>query len=302
MISASKLGIGKAQVANMGRKLTAFLLALPSLLWWALFLVAPVSLVLIYAFFSRGTYGGVVPDFTLGNLFRAFDGLYLKVFIDSVRIATETTIISLLIGYPTAYAIVRLPRQWQMPMLFLVVLPFWSNYLLRTYAWILLLNRAGVINSLLMSTGLSKTPIDMLYTEGAVIIGLVYNFLPFVVLSAYAAIQRLNFELLEASEDLGAPAWRTFLFVTLPLTMPGIVVGGVFVFVLSIGNFVTAELLGGRKVTMIGNLVQNQFAVARDWPFGSALALILMTIMIGLLAAQSWIQLRRRKIEEPQYA
>lgn len=302
MISASKLGIGKAQVANMGRKLTAFLLALPSLLWWALFLVAPVSLVLIYAFFSRGTYGGVVPDFTLGNLFRAFDGLYLKVFIDSVRIATETTIISLLIGYPTAYAIVRLPRQWQMPMLFLVVLPFWSNYLLRTYAWILLLNRAGVINSLLMSTGLSETPIDMLYTEGAVIIGLVYNFLPFVVLSAYAAIQRLNFELLEASEDLGAPAWRTFLFVTLPLTMPGIVVGGVFVFVLSIGNFVTAELLGGRKVTMIGNLVQNQFAVARDWPFGSALALILMTIMIGLLAAQSWIQLRRRKIEEPQYA
>lgn len=286
----------------MGRKLTAFLLALPSLLWWALFLVAPVSLVLIYAFFSRGTYGGVVPDFTLGNLFRAFDGLYLKVFIDSVRIATETTIISLLIGYPTAYAIVRLPRQWQMPMLFLVVLPFWSNYLLRTYAWILLLNRAGVINSLLMSTGLSETPIDMLYTEGAVIIGLVYNFLPFVVLSAYAAIQRLNFELLEASEDLGAPAWRTFLFVTLPLTMPGIVVGGVFVFVLSIGNFVTAELLGGRKVTMIGNLVQNQFAVARDWPFGSALALILMTIMIGLLAAQSWIQLRRRKIEEPQYA
>ncbi|MGX5844933.1 ABC transporter permease [Mesorhizobium sp. ArgA1] len=294
--------IGKAQVTNMGRKLTAFLLALPTLVWWAIFLVAPLLLVLVYAFFSRGTYGGVVPNFTFDNLLRVFDGLYLRIFIDSVRIATIASIVSLVIGYTAAYAIARLPSKWQMPMLFLVMLPFWSNYLLRTYAWILLLNRAGVINSLLVSSGVTHSPIDMLYTEGAVIIGLVYNFLPFVVLSTYSSIQRLNFELLEASEDLGAPAWRTFLYVTVPLTMPGIVVGGVFAFVLSIGNFVTADLLGGRKVTMIGNLVQNQFAVARDWPFGAALGLVLLTIMVGLLAAQSWIQLRGRKLEEQLHA
>ncbi|MBX5210529.1 ABC transporter permease [Rhizobium sp. NZLR11] len=286
----------------MGRKLTAFVLALPTLLWWAMFLVAPLLLVLVYAFFTRGTYGGVVPGFTFDNLIRVFDGLYLRIFLDTVRISAITAIVSLVIGYTAAYAIVRLPSRWQMPMLFLIMLPFWSNYLLRTYAWILLLNRAGVVNSVLMSTGVINSPLDMLYTEGAVIVGLVYNFLPFVVLSTYSAIQRLNFELLEASEDLGAPAWRTFVYVTLPLTMPGIAVGGVFAFVLSVGNFVTAELLGGRKVTMIGNLVQNQFAVARDWPFGAALGLVLLTIMVGLLAAQSWIQLRGRKLEDPLHA
>lgn len=281
----------------MNRRSGTFLLALPGLVWWGLFLVTPVGMVLAYAFFQRGTYGGVVPDFTLDNLARVFDPLYFRIFLASARIATESAVIALLIGYPAAFAISRAPKSWQTPLLFLVILPFWSNYLIRTYAWIVLLSRTGVINNALMATGVIDQPLDMLYSEPAVIVGLVYNYLPFVVLTVYASIQRLNFELMEASEDLGASGWTTFRRVVLPLTLPGIAAGGVFVFVLSIGNFVTPDLLGGKRVVMIGNLVQNQFTAARDWPFGSALSLTLLTIMVGLLALQSWTQSRLRNIE-----
>ncbi|WP_413875613.1 ABC transporter permease [Albidovulum sp.] len=281
----------------MNRRLGTFILALPGLVWWGLFLVTPVAMILAYAFFQRGTYGGVVPDFTFDNLARVFDPLYFRIFIDSARIATESAVIALLIGYPAAFAIARTSKAWQIPLLFLVILPFWSNYLIRTYAWIVLLSRTGVINNALMATGVIDQPLDMLYSEPAVIVGLVYNYLPFVVLTVYASIQRLNFELMEASEDLGAGGWTTFRRVILPLTLPGVAAGGVFVFVLSIGNFVTPDLLGGKRVVMIGNLVQNQFTAARDWPFGSALSLTLLTIMVGLLALQSWTQSRLRNIE-----
>lgn len=281
----------------MNRKLGTFLLALPGLAWWALFLITPVVLILTYAFFHRGAYGGIVPAFTFDNLARVFDGLYAKIFLDTVLIATKASLIALLIGYPAAFAISRAPRKWQMTLLFLVILPFWSNYLIRTYAWIVLLNRTGLINNTLISFGIISEPLDMLYSEPAVIVGLVYNYLPFVVLTVYASIQRLNDELIEASFDLGASGWTTFRRVIFPLTLPGIAAGGVFVFVLSIGNFVTPDLLGGRRVTMIGNLIQNQFTSARDWPFGSALALVLLTIMVGLLIMQSRLQSRMRKLE-----
>jgi spermidine/putrescine transport system permease protein len=282
---------------NARRRLETLALVSPGLFWLFLFLVVPVGLILTYAFLSRGTYGGIVYDFTFDNIRSAFDGIYAQIFLVSARIAAETTIISLVIGYPAAYAISRTSGRTQIILLFLVIVPFWSNYLIRTYAWIVLLNRQGVINQVLISLGAIDAPLDILYSEFAVIIGLVYSYLPFVILSIFASLQRLNHELVEASTDLGASPLKTFRSVILPLTMPGVAAGGVFVFVLSIGNFITPDLLGGGHITMVGNLIYDQYMSARDWPFGSALAFALLIVMVGLLIIQALIQQRVSRTE-----
>jgi spermidine/putrescine transport system permease protein len=271
----------------MGVRLRTFLLIMPGVGWLTLFMIIPCLIIFFYSFFERGTYGGIVYNFTFENFQRAVEPVYFKVFLDSARIAGLTTIIALLLAYPAAYAISLAPRQRQNRYLFLVMLPFWSNYLIRTYAWIVLLNREGIINKGLGSIGLIDEPLPILYNEFAIVTGLVYNYLPFVILAIYASIQRLNPEIREASEDLGAPAWRTFCRVTLPLTLPGVAAGAVFVFVLSIGNFITPNLLGGGRLLMVGNLIYDQFLSARDWPFGAALSLALIMIMMGLLFAQA---------------
>lgn len=263
------------------------LLALPALLWLGLFMLVPCLLIFTYAFFERGTWGGIVYSLTPDNFRRVFDPLYAGVFLTSARIAATATVIAILIAYPAAYAISRAPRRRQPILLFLAVLPFWSNYLIRTYAWIVLLNREGLFNSLISQAGYQGEPLSMLYTEGAVIVGLVYNYLPFVILAIYSSLSRLDPEMAEASRDLGAGPIRTFLRVTLPMTVPGVAAGGVFVFVLSIGNFVTPALLGGGRFQMIGNLVYDQFLTANDWPFGAALGMILILVMILLLTLQA---------------
>ena len=263
------------------------LLAAPAVAWLTAFMVVPCVLVLSYAFFERGAWGGVDYVFTFENFQRAFDPLYARIFLTSARIAGTATIIAILIAYPAAYAISRAPRMSQPALLFFAVLPFWSNYLIRTYAWIVLLNREGLINNLLRWLGYTGEPLSMLYTESAVITGLVYNYLPFVILAIYSTLSRLNPELMEASRDLGAGPVRTFWRVTLPLTMPGVAAGGVFIFVLSIGNFVTPALLGGGRFQMIGNLVYDQFLTANDWPFGAALGMLLIATMILLLFLQA---------------
>jgi spermidine/putrescine transport system permease protein len=260
----------------------------PGLLWLVAFLVVPCLLILIAAFYERGTYGGVdwnAP--TADNLRRAAEPLYLSIFINSAAIAAIATIIALVIGYPAAYAIVRAPARFQTVLLFFAVLPFWSNYLIRTYAWIVLLNPAGQINTFLRSVGLADSPLPLLYNEFAVVLGLVYNYVPFVILSIYSSLLRLDPSFAEASRDLGAGAARTFFRITLPLTMPGVTAGAVFVFVLSIGNFITPDLLGGGKFQMIGNLIYDQFLTSRDWPFGSALSGMLIVIMLCLLLGQA---------------
>jgi spermidine/putrescine transport system permease protein len=179
-------------------------------------------------------------------------------------------------------------------MLFLAILPFWTNYLIRSYAWIVLLNPAGLINNLLIGLGLRSEPMTLLYTKPAVVLGLVYSYTPFVILAIYSALQRLNPSYAEASRDLGAGAFQTFLRITLPLTAPGVAAGAVFVFVLSIGNFVTPDLLGGGKFQMVGNLIYDQFLSARDWPFGAALSALLIGLMMLLLFAQAIASLRAR--------
>lgn len=271
----------------MSARLSAWLLMLPGIGWLTVFMVVPTLLVFVYSFFERGTYGGIDYVLTLENFARATEPVYRQIFLDSARIAAEATLVALVLAYPAAYAIALAPRARQTRLLLLVMLPFWSNYLIRTYAWIVLLNREGLLNRGLGGLGLVQEPLPLLYNEFAIVTGLVYNYLPFVILAIYASLQRLDPALREASEDLGAPAWRTFLRITLPLTLPGVAAGAVFVFVLSIGNFITPDLLGGGRVQMVGNLIYDQFLSARDWPFGSALSLVLILIMTLLLLAQA---------------
>lgn len=259
----------------------------PGLGYLALLLVLPCLIIFAYSLFERGTYGGIEYTLTGENYARAASSLFARIFLDSVRIALTATVVALLVGYPAAYAIAAQPRHRQMALLVLAMLPFWSNYLIRTYAWIVLLNNEGLINRSLEGMGLIDQPLPLLYNEFAIVLGLVYNYVPFVILALYSSISRLGPELREASFDLGGSSWTTFRRVTLPLTVPGIAAGAVFVFVLSIGNFVTPDLLGGGQRPMLGNLIYSQYLSARDWPMGSALGFILVVIMLLLLFAQA---------------
>jgi spermidine/putrescine transport system permease protein len=270
-----------------GSQLRRYVLMGPGLTWLAVFMVVPCALVFTYSFFERGVYGGIDYLFTFENYLRAIDPLYLKIFLQSVKIAALTTVLALLLGYPAAYFIAHAPRRRQNLYLIVAILPFWSNYLIRTYAWIVLLNREGLINRVLETMGLIEEPLPLLYNEFSIVVGLLYAYLPFMILTLYASIARLGPELAEASTDLGGNAVKTFLGVTLPLTLPGIGAGCVFVFVLSIGNFITPDLLGGGRFIMIGNLIYDQFLSARDWPFGASLAFILIGIMMALLFLQA---------------
>ena len=271
----------------------------PAILWLFALMVVPCALILVLAFFRRGIYGGIEYTWTLENLRLVFDPLYFNIFLKSASVAGLSAGIACVLGYAAAYAIATMPRRNQ-PLLFFAVLPFWSNYLVRTYAWIVLLNREGLIVNLARWVGYQGELPSMLYTEEAVVIGLVYNYLPFVILSCYAPLLRLNPEITEASRDLGASAWTTFRRITLPMTVPGIATGFVFVFVLSIGNFVTPALLGGGQFQMIGNLVYAQFLTANDWPFGAALSMVLIAVMLGLLMAQAVVAERASGVEKGQ--
>ncbi|CAN5172728.1 ABC transporter permease [soil metagenome] len=272
----------------MSRRLTAWLLMLPGLSWLTLLMIVPCAIILVTAFYERGIYGGVDWSVaSLGNFARAGEWLYLSIFLDSARIAGIATLLALLIGYPAAFAITRARAEWQTVLVFLAILPFWTNYLIRTYAWIVLLNPAGLINTALLKLAVIAAPLPLLYNEFAVVLGLVYNYVPFVILAVFSALQRLDPSYAEASRDLGAGAWVTFFRITLPLTISGVAAGAVFVFVLSIGNFITPDLLGGGKFQMAGNLIYDQFLTARDWPFGSALAAVLIAIMLLLLLIQA---------------
>lgn len=260
----------------------------PALAWLTALMVIPCALILVLAFFRRGIYGGIEYTFTWENLALVADPLYAGILVKSAWIAGLAATLACIIGYAAAYAIAAMPRRHQPLLLFFAVLPFWSNYLVRTYAWIVLLNREGLIAGIAAWMGYDGELPKMLYTETAVVIGLLYNYLPFVILACYAPLSRMNPEVAEASRDLGGSAWITFRRVTLPMTVPGIAVGFVFVFVLSIGNFVTPALLGGGQFQMIGNTIYAQFLTANDWPFGAALSMVLIAIMMGLLTLQTF--------------
>ena len=198
-------------------------------------------------------------------------------------VAIVTTLATILMGYPLAYTIAQLPKKWQQPGLILVMIPFWINFLIRSYAWVIILRSQGVVNTLLLNLGLIDQPLQMLYNDMAVMLGMVYALLPFMVLPIYVSIEQLDTRLLEAASDLGAKPLTAFRKVTLPLTMPGIAAGTILVFISSLGMFVVPDVMGGAKSALIGNLIQNQFLSARDWPFGSALSIVLAVLSLVLI-------------------
>jgi spermidine/putrescine transport system permease protein len=279
------------------RRMRAQLLSLlgPSLIWLLIFFIGPLLVVVLYSFARRGAYGGVEYIFGLWNYLQSFNSLYLLIYWRSIWIAALTTLLCLFISYPVAYFIaLKADKKWKSALLVLAVVPFWTSFLVRTYAWILILRTEGLLNNFLLSIHLINAPLKLLYSDWAVLIGLVYGELPFMILPLYASIEKLDTRLLEAAMDLGANRLATFLKVTVPLTKVGIITGIILVFIPSLGAFVTPDLLGGAKSIMIGNLIQNQF-VQRNQPFGAALSLLLTILVLALL----WIGLRAGiKIEE----
>jgi spermidine/putrescine transport system permease protein len=263
-------------------KAAKFLLA-PSLFWLALFIVAPLVIVVVVSFATRGAYGKTIYDFTWNNYSRALSILYLPAYWRTLWVALLTTGLCAIISFPVAYYIaLRAPERWKRILLVLTVIPFWTSFLIRTYAWMLLLRSEGVINSGLMHSGLINEPLKLLYNDFAILVGQVYGELPFMILPIYVALERLDIKLLEAAQDLGANRFWTFVKITLPLSRPGLLAGIVLVFIPSLGAFITPDLLGGAKSIMIGNLIQNQFAQLNQ-PFGSALSLLLTIAVLLLL-------------------
>jgi spermidine/putrescine transport system permease protein len=261
------------------RRLPGWFLALPAGVWLLLFFAVPILILGAYSLMPRGVYGGVERGFTLEHYRRFFDPLYLSILGRTVAVALVCTVLCLLLGYPVAYAIARAGR-WKNLLLFLVVLPFWTSVLVRTFAMIFLLRDTGLINTMLLGAGFIEQPLTLLYTPGAVMAGLVYTFLPFMILPLYASLEKHDRTLLEAAAVLGARPMRGFFRVTLPLSMPGVVAGSLLVFIPALGSFLPSDLLGGAREVLIGNLVQNQFTAARNWPFGSAASHV---VMIGVL-------------------
>ncbi|RME87754.1 MAG: ABC transporter permease [Anaerolineae bacterium] len=261
--------------------LRPWLLLLPAALWLFVFFIAPLFIVLAYSFLERGTYGGVIWQFTLENLRRTFDPLYFSTFLRSLYIAIVTTFFCLVLGYPLAYYIATRPPRQRGTLVLALMIPFWTNFLIRTYAWLTLLRtHTGLINVTLINLGIIQKPLPLFGNDFAIILGLVYGWLPDMVLPIYAALDRLDISLVEAAQDLYASGSKVFWRVIWPLSLPGVVAGSMLVFIPSLGAFVTPAILGGGKSLMIGNIISNQFLAAHDWPFGSALSTVMMAVML----------------------
>ncbi|MBI1258445.1 MAG: ABC transporter permease subunit [Chloroflexi bacterium] len=260
-------------------------LAIPAVLWLLFFFLFPLVIVLLVSFMTRGPNGTIVLPLTLEHYQRIFGPIYFPVFLSSIWTALLTTIICLLAGYPLAFFIsTRKSKRAQNFALFLVILPFWTNFLVRTYAWRMLLGTEGTINETLMNLHIITQPLQLLNTRFAVLVGLVYGELPFMILPIYTSVERFDFRLVEAAHDLGGNDWKAFWRVVFPLTLPGVLAGCILVFIPSIGAFITPDLLGGTQGLMIGNLINQQFHGTGNWPLGSAASVVMMgLVMIGLL-------------------
>jgi len=254
-----------------------------TLVWLGLFVLVPHLLVLLTSVMSPDPQHLAVWPLTLNSWERLFEPVYAEVFWRSLWLSALTTLICLGLGYPFAYLLAKLPTVWRGVLLFLMIVPFWTNSLIRTYAIKLILGNKGIVNSTLMSMGLIDEPLQLLYTPFAVVFGLVYVLLPFMVLPLVSSFDKLDGTLLEAAQDLGASFWARFRLIIVPLTMPGIIAGSLMVFLPAMGMFYVADLLGGAKNLLLGNIIKNQFLVVRDWPFGAAFSVALIVLMAGLL-------------------
>jgi len=267
-----------------GTRRQAILLLLPCVLALVVLFVLPQFLMFEASLGRRSAYGGVIHEWAAGNYARALQPLYLRILARSIGLAFATTVLCLLAAYPVAYWLgLKVSPRWRNALLVLVILPFWTSFLVRMYAWIFILRSEGLVN--LFLGGLGLPPLNLLYNDIAVMIGQVYGELPFMILPLFASIEKLDRSLLEAAHDLGASPARTLLRVTIPLTAPGIAAGSILVFIPSLGAYLAPDLLGGARTVYIGNLIQSQFAVARDMPFGSALSFVLSLLVLALLFA-----------------
>jgi spermidine/putrescine transport system permease protein len=269
----------------MRRKLRETLLTAPSMLWLVGLFLVPTLLVFVLAFRPADPFGGIGAGWTMENLRALGRSYYLAIAFRTLWVSLLTTAVSILLALPAGYAVARASERRRRILLMLIIVPFWTSFLIRTYAWMFLLRTEGLVNRALMGTGIVGQPIELLYNNFAVLIGLVYGELPFMILPLFASLEKLDLSLLEASQDLGAGRAATFRRVTVPLTMPGIVAGVILVFVPSLGQFIVSDLLGGAKTILAGNLIQNQFAVARNKPFGAAVAFELTAAVLALLFA-----------------
>jgi spermidine/putrescine transport system permease protein len=272
------------------------LLIVPGVLWLVALFLAPLAIIGLFSFGSVDPTGAISFDRPgLGNYERALNPDYLTAFGRSIYYSLATTVLSLIIGYPVAYWISRYGGRRKILLLVLVMLPFWTSYLIRTYAWLIILRDDGVVNGLLMQTGLLDSPVEFIGADISVILGMTYGFLPFTILPLFVSIDRLDFNLVQAARDLYASGRGAFLNVTLPLTMPGIVAASLLTFIPALGDFVTPDMLGGAHTVTIAKIVQIIFTTGRDWPYGAALGFILMAITIAgtLIALRS---LRREVI------
>jgi spermidine/putrescine transport system permease protein len=279
--------------ARRARSRAALLLLAPVTVLLGVFFLVPLGIMVVYSFLEPGLYGGVVWSFypyNYGRVFgwplgggEEFEPLYLGIFLGSLRYALLTVLVSLALCYPVAFWVSRMRGTIKNLLLFLVTLPFFANLLVRIYAWLLLLRPTGTVNTALISLGAIERPLDLIFTDFAVVVGLVYVLVPFMFLPTYASVERLDWSLVQASADLGATPVQTFRRVILPLTAPGIVGGSILVFIPALGNFIVPAFLGGSKVQMTGNVIERQFLQARNWPFGSALAMLVMASVLALV-------------------
>lgn len=273
-----------------GRKrLASHLLLMPAAGWLIVLLVVPALSLVALSFAKNGAYGEVVWSLGLQNYARAFQPKYVPVLARTVGFAGATTLLCLVLGYPLAYFLSFRAGKWRNAMIIGLMVPFWTSALVAFYSWMIILGKEGLLNSALMRFGFISAPLGILYTPFSVLLGLVYFYLPFTVLPLYGSLEKVPRSLIEAGYDLGADRWTAFRKITFPLSLPGVVAGALLTFVPCLGDFLTAELLGGPRYYLLGNLISNQFLMAQDWPFGAALtSLLLVGLVGGLWAYRAW--------------
>lgn len=260
-------------------------LSIPMMIFTVLFVALPLCYILALSFLRRDVLWGVTNELTLDNYKKLLDPVYMTTFATSLKVGFSTTFLTMAVGYPFGYLMGRLMPKRRRLVMMLVVVPSWTNALVRIYGWMILMRSNGVFNSVLQGLGIIDAPLKMLYTYGAVLVGMVYSLLPFMILPVYASVEKMDWSLVEAARDLGASRFTAFWTITFKLTLPGLLSGFVLVFVPSIGLFFISDLLGGGKIMLVGNLIKNQLLQARDWPFGAALSVLLMALTLGIIWA-----------------
>jgi len=251
---------------------------LPLYLFTIVFITGPLIYMFILSFLTRAETWGVVNEFTLRNYLDILEPICLKTFFESFKLAIITTMFNIIVGYPYGYFMAKLNDKWKKRMLLLIMIPFWISSLMRLYGWIIIFRANGVLDRILMGIGIINEPLKLLYTYPAVAVGMVYALLPFMIFSVYSSAEKLDWSIVEAARDLGAGRWQAFTTITLKMTLPGLMSGVVLTFIPSMGLFFIADILGGNKVVLVGNLIQEQLMKAHNWPFAAALSVVLMIL------------------------